>query len=307
MPRQEGLRPIGESVKKIIEKIKKEREERQKKSSSSPRTQPKLPGMKKGGGADASIPTAKEYANFLKDQDILSKADIQRAKKRLSTETGRKVARFQMNQAKQRIETKKADDKVKASLREISARGMKKGGGVDASKYKKKDKSFLDKVTDKLNKAGESYKSLGEAGLNILRGDVKGQPYEKKKLGGEMRERRREKEKQGIPPKPTTKPTRPKPMMPPIKKKKDSGYDKTKNQPKSDFGVEYDKGGPSRPGKNITGYALKKGGLTGGQKKLDANKDGKISGEDFKILRGKNNKMKGGGIAIKGTNFKGVF
>ena len=227
MPRQEGLRPIGESVKKIIEKIKKEREERQKKSSS-PRTQPKLPGMKKGGG-------------------------------------------------------------------------------VDASKYKKKDKSFLDKVTDKLNKAGESYKSLGEAGLNILRGDVKGQPYEKKKLGGEMKERRREKEKQGIPPKPTTKPTRPKPMMPPIKKKKDSGYDKTKNQPRQDAGVEYDKGGPSRPGKNITGYALKEGGLTGGQKKLDANKDGKISGEDFKILRGKNNKMKGGGIAIKGTNFKGVF
>jgi len=247
MPRQEGLRPIGESVKKIIEKIKKEREERQKKSSS-PRTQPKLPGMKKGGGADASIPTAKEYANFLKDEDIFSKADIQRAKKRLSTETGRKVARFQMNQAKQRMETKKADDKVKASLREISARGMMKGG--------------------------------------------------------EAKRPRREKEKQGIPPKPTTKPS--KPMMPPMKKK-DSGYDKTKNQPKSDFGVEYDKGGPSRPGKNITGYALKKGGLTGGQKKLDVNKDGKISGEDFKILRGKNNKMKGGGIAIKGTNFKGVF
>src|SRR5210317_1664691 len=172
MPRQEGLRPIGESVKKIIEKIKKEREKRQKKSSSSPRTQPKLPGMMKGG---------------------------------------------------------------------------------------------------------------------------------------EMKKGRREKPKQGIPPKPTTKPTRPKPMMPPIKKKKDSGYDKTKNQPRQDAGVEYDKGGPSRPGKNITGYTLKKGGLTGGQKKLDANKDGKISGEDFKILKGKNNKMKGGGIAIKGTNFKGVF
>jgi len=125
--------------------------------------------------------------------------------------------------------------------------------------------------------------------------------------GGIAKRPRREKEKQGIPPKPTTKPTRPKPMMPPIKKKKDSGYDKTKNQPRQDAGVEYDKGGPSRPGKNITGYALKKGGLTGGQKKLDANKDGKISGEDFKILRGKNNKMKGGGIAIKGTNFKGVF
>jgi len=52
---------------------------------------------------------------------------------------------------------------------------------------------------------------------------------------------------------------------------------------------------------------MKTGGLTGGQKKLDVNNDGKISGEDFKILKGKNNKMKGGGIAIKGTNFKGVF
>jgi hypothetical protein len=52
---------------------------------------------------------------------------------------------------------------------------------------------------------------------------------------------------------------------------------------------------------------MKKGGLAGGQKKLDVNKDGKISGEDFKILRGKKNKMRGGGIAIKGTNFKGVY
>ena len=51
----------------------------------------------------------------------------------------------------------------------------------------------------------------------------------------------------------------------------------------------------------------KDGGLTGGQKKLDVNNDGKISGEDFKILKGKNKKMRGGGIAIKGNNFKGVF
>ena len=48
MPRQQGLRPIGESVKKIIEKIRKEREERQKKGKPI-RTQPKLPGLKKGG------------------------------------------------------------------------------------------------------------------------------------------------------------------------------------------------------------------------------------------------------------------
>ena len=58
--------------------------------------------------------------------------------------------------------------------------------------------------------------------------------------------------------------------------------------------------------------------LVGGQKKLDKNKDGKISGEDFKILRGekKNTKVqkmmgggqvcRGGGAAMSGTKFSGV-
>ena len=41
------------------------------------------------------------------------------------------------------------------------------------------------------------------------------------------------------------------------------------------------------------------GGLTGKQTKLDKNKDGKISGEDFK-------KMKGGGMAKKGYANGGV-
>ena len=45
--------------------------------------------------------------------------------------------------------------------------------------------------------------------------------------------------------------------------------------------------------------------LTGGQSKIDMNKNNKIDAEDFKILR--QNKMRGGGIAIKGTKFKGVF
>jgi len=173
MPRREGLRPIGDSVKKIIEKIRKEREERQNKNKPV-RTQPKLPGMKDGG---------------------------------------------------------------------ISRR--EEGG--------------------------------------------------------------RRRPKMGIPSLPGKPRPQPSPGRPPRKKKDRKDLDKTKNQPKPDFGVEYDRDGPSRPGKNITGYAVKKGGLIGGQKKLDANKDGKISGDDFKILRGKQNKMKGGGIAIKGTNFKGVY
>jgi len=241
MPRQEGLRPIGESVKKIIEKIKKEREERQKKSSS-PRTQPKLPGMvkggdvkgymsggfgifskkksdkkesneskkkkrleelkkeigmKRGGGVDTTTsPSVMELANAIKDKDTLTKADIERAKKRLmpgrSTPqaiTSRKSIKDFMERRKKMQEKKMSNDKVKESLREISARNMAIGGITE------EDDEFS---------------------------------------------RRRKK-------------------------------------------------------------------LSGGQKKLDVNKDGTISGKDFKILRGKQNKMKGGGIAIKGTNFKGVF
>ena len=48
MARKEGLRPIGDSIKKIIEKIQKERKERLNKRKPI-RTQPKLPGLKKGG------------------------------------------------------------------------------------------------------------------------------------------------------------------------------------------------------------------------------------------------------------------
>ena len=139
-----------------------------------------------------------------------------------------------------------------------------------SSQYKgQRKKSFLDKVTNKLNKAGEAYKNLGEAGLNVLRGDVKGQPYEKKNKGGEMKKKKYE--RQGME------------YDRPVKK----GEFNLRNKPKV--------------------IKVKSGGLTGGQKKLDVNNDGKISGEDFKILRGKQNKMRGGGIAIKGNNFKGVF
>jgi len=50
-----GLKPIGDSIKPIIERIKKEREERRKRKGNKPiRTQPKLPGMKKGGSAKKS-------------------------------------------------------------------------------------------------------------------------------------------------------------------------------------------------------------------------------------------------------------
>jgi len=37
---------------------------------------------------------------------------------------------------------------------------------------------------------------------------------------------------------------------------------------------------------------MNKGGLTGGQKSLDKNKDGKISGEDFKLMKAKGGSVK---------------
>ena len=63
---------------------------------------------------------------------------------------------------------------------------------------------------------------------------------------------------------------------------------------------------------------MKDGGLVGGQVKLDKNKDGKISGADFKMMekggavrkkKAKSNKTgvcRGAGAAIRGTRFSGV-
>jgi len=61
---------------------------------------------------------------------------------------------------------------------------------------------------------------------------------------------------------------------------------------------------------------MKEGGLTGKQYKLDKNKDGKISGEDFKMMEyggevkgmkygGKVGNCRGGGAAVSGTKFTG--
>ena len=48
------------------------------------------------------------------------------------------------------------------------------------------------------------------------------------------------------------------------------------------FGMGYNLGGAI---KNFKGKKAKEGMLVGKQKKLDKNKDGRISGEDFKLMR----------------------
>ena len=74
MPRQQGLRPIGDSVRKIIERIRKEREERKNKNKPI-RTQPKLPGMKKGGmkNPDKVIKSIKPTLGRKKTEEFLRK------------------------------------------------------------------------------------------------------------------------------------------------------------------------------------------------------------------------------------------
>ena len=76
-----GLKPIGESIKPIIDRIKKEREERRKRKGNKPiRTQPKLPGMKKGGSME-NPKKVDRIAQRLKNKDRMTEADIQRARK----------------------------------------------------------------------------------------------------------------------------------------------------------------------------------------------------------------------------------
>ena len=64
--------------------------------------------------------------------------------------------------------------------------------------------------------------------------------------------------------------------------------------------------------------SMEAGGLVGGQVKLDKNKDGKISGEDFRMMeeggeakvkkrkKSKGNICRGGGAALRGTKFSGT-
>jgi hypothetical protein len=84
---------------------------------------------------------------------------------------------------------KAAKNRDEAKVKKMAGGMAKKysvGGGADMSKVKTKKKNILDKFTDKLNKAGEAYKKLGGAGLNVLRGNTKGQPFPAKKMGGGM-------------------------------------------------------------------------------------------------------------------------
>ena len=309
MPRQEGLRPIGESVKKIIEKIKKEREERQKKSSS-PRTQPKLPGMVKGGdvkgymsggfGIFSKKKSDKKESNESKKKKRLEElkkeigmkrgggVDMGDPKKPVAIPTGKDPEIMVHNlrpsddpdfrayaaprrTGKDKIEKLKADLKKKPKLP-----GLKRGGGVDTTTSPSvmelanaiKDKDILTKA------------DIERAKKRLMPGRSTPQAItSRKSIKDFMEERKKMQEKK-------------------------MSNDKVKESLREISARNMAIGGITEDDDEFSRRRKK---LSGGQKKLDVNKDGTISGKDFKILRGKQNKMKGGGIAIKGTNFKGVF
>jgi hypothetical protein len=78
-------------------------------------------------------------------------------------------------------------------------------------------------------------------------------------------------------------------------KLKSSSGQKVSN-PKQAIAIALSEAGQSKIKKASEGDMM--GGLSGKQSKLDANKDGQISGEDFKMLKTKN--KRGGGMAERG-------
>jgi len=143
--------------------------------------------------------------------------------------------------------------------------GMSKGGYFDEQKTNVKGKKTTDPVQGKLNKVGEGYKKLGEAGLNVLRGNV---PVKKSVGGGADMSTMKKKKKK----------------LAPGGGRERHEYIKNIQNPISEYGPKGKlKYTGAKVGMNVT---------AGGQSALG---------------RLEKSGMRGGGIAIKGTNFKGVF
>jgi len=144
----------------------------------TPKTTSKLPGRigtALGIGAmlvPAAYAAAKQYKDY-KSAKNRDKAKVKKYSKGMSKEDI-------TQEGKRGIAAGKA---LGESLRDKNA-PMKRQRLADRQPVKKKN--ILDKFTDKLNKAGEAYKKLGGAGLNVLRGNTKGQPFPAKKMVGGM-------------------------------------------------------------------------------------------------------------------------
>jgi len=178
--------------------------------------------------------------------------------------------------------------------------GMSKGGGADMSKVKTKKKNILDKVTDKLNKAGEAYKKLGEAGLNVLRGNV---PVKRSVGGGADMSTMKKKKKKPAPGGGRERHEYMKNIQNPIS---EYSPDRKLKYTGAKLGMNVTAGGQSAMGRLEKSGMLKAYTGRAVRQPSETNKEFEMRHEYHTPFK-KPQKAKGGGIAIKGTNFKGVF
>lgn len=92
-----GPKPIGDSIKKIIERIRKEREQLRRMKRNKPvRSQPKLPGMMSGGfgifskskNVEAGEPDKKKKKNVIKENVTKKQKRLEELKKELGMAMG---------------------------------------------------------------------------------------------------------------------------------------------------------------------------------------------------------------------------
>lgn len=140
-----GPKPIGDSIKKIIERIRKEREQLRRMKKGKPvRTQPKLPGMMSGGfgifskskNVEAGEPDKKKKKNVIKENVTKKQKRLEELKKELGMKKGgiaglpgRKKPRIpRLPDAK--TDPTRPKPKLPPYLKKIKEKqkGMKKGG-----------------------------------------------------------------------------------------------------------------------------------------------------------------------------------
>ena len=86
MPRQEGPKPIGDSIRKIIDKVMKERAKNKK--GKPIRTQPKLPGLKRGRFADKRKKFGSdEFSTYNKMRDMMDSQRKMQPSRSMSRDT----------------------------------------------------------------------------------------------------------------------------------------------------------------------------------------------------------------------------
>jgi|TARA_B100000424_G_scaffold173130_1_gene133510 hypothetical protein len=177
MAREEGLKPISNKIKIIVDRLKKEREERRKKNKS-PRKQPKLPGMMSGGMAglfgkrknvEAGEPEKKKRKNIIKENTTKKQKRLDELRKELGMKKGGKITQKDIDKTEEGVMIileKKAAGGItgKTTFGELSKRKPLKKG----IRLKGKGSSFMKEYKKRVyNRAGGGSMNGGVKGTGI--------------------------------------------------------------------------------------------------------------------------------------------